>query len=234
MLSLVNMIQVNHVHKTYPSQIFALSDITFEISEGEFVYIAGPNGSGKTTLLRILFGTERPASGEVFVNGIDITEKGFHKIYSLRRTIGIIFQDFKLLKNRTVSENIRFALEVTGHLRKEAESRVSEILSWIGLQGREGDLVVTLSAGDQQRVAIARALINDPPILLADEPTGDLDAQMTNDIMGIFNSLHLKGTTIVFATHNIDLIKRYPYRTIILLDGKRVDVKKEEGVKVRG
>jgi cell division transport system ATP-binding protein len=226
------MIQMNHVHKTYPSQIFALSDISFEISEGEFVYIAGPNGSGKTTLLRILFGAEKPTSGEVIVNGMDIAEKGFHKIYSLRRRIGIIFQDFKLLKDRTVSENVRFALEVTGHPRKEAENRVSELLSWIGLQGKEGDSVVTLSAGEQQRVAIARALINDPSILLADEPTGDLDAQMTHDIMGIFNSLHLKGTTILFATHNIDLIKRYPYRTIILLNGKRVDVKKDEWVKV--
>jgi cell division transport system ATP-binding protein len=228
------MIQMNHVHKTYPSQKFALSDITLEISEGEFVYIAGPNGSGKTTLLRILFGAEKPTSGEVFVNGIDITEKGFHKIHSLRKMIGIIFEDFKLLKNRTVSENIRFALEVTGHPKKEAENRVSELLSWIGLQGKEGDLFVTLSAGEQQRVAIARALINDPPILLADEPTGDLDAKMTNDIMGIFKSLHLKGTTIVLATHNIDLIKRYPYRTIVLLNGKRVDGKKEEGMKSGG
>lgn len=228
------MIRMNHVHKTYPSQKFALSDITLEISEGEFVYIAGPNGSGKTTLLRILFGAERPTSGEVIVNGMDITGKNFHKVYSLRRTIGIVFQDFKLLKNRTVSENIRFALEVTGHPKEEAEKRVSEILSWIGLQGRDRDLIVALSAGEQQRVAIARSLINDPPILLADEPTGDLDAQMTKDIMGIFNSLHLKGTTIVFATHNVDLIKRYPYRTIILLDGKRVDGKKNEEVRVGG
>jgi len=228
------MIQMNHVYKTFPSQKFALSDITLEISEGEFVYVAGPNGSGKTTLLRILFGAEKPTSGEVIVNGMDLTEKNFHKVYSLRRTIGIVFQDFKLLKNRTVGENIRFALEVTGHPREEAENRVSEILPWIGLQGREGDLVVTLSAGEQQRVAIARALINDPPILLADEPTGDLDAQMTKDIMGIFNSLHRKGTTIVFATHNVDLIKRFPYRTIVLLDGKRVDGRRKEGVRAEG
>jgi cell division transport system ATP-binding protein len=220
------MIQMNHVYKIYPSQVFALSDITFKISAGEFVFIAGPNGSGKTTLLSILFGAEKPTRGDVVVNGMNLTEKGFNKIYSLRRIMGMIFQDFKLLRDRTVSENLLFALEVTGYSRKEAKRRVSEILSWIGLQGKEGDSVFTLSAGDQQRVAIARALINDPPLLLADEPTGNLDARMTVDVMGIFNSLHLKGTTIVFATHNIDLVKHYPYRAIFLLGGKRIDVEK--------
>jgi cell division transport system ATP-binding protein len=220
------MIEINHVYKIYPSQVSALSDITFKISAGEFVFIAGPNGSGKTTLLRILFGAEKPSRGDVIVNGMNITERGFDKIYSYRRMIGMIFQDFKLLRDRTVSENILFALEVTGHSRKEAKSRVSEILSWIGLQKKEKDSILTLSAGEQQRVAIARALINDPPLLLADEPTGNLDALMTTDVMGIFNSLHLTGTTILFATHNIDLIKQYPYRAIYLLSGKRVDVKK--------
>jgi len=222
------MIQMNHVYKTYPSQISALSDMTLEISLGEFVFVAGPNGSGKTTLLRILFGAEKPSSGEVIVNGMNITEKGFNKIYSLRRTMGIVFQDFKLLRDRTVSENILFALEVTGHSRKEAKNKVSEILSRVSLQEREKDSVLTLSAGEQQRVAIARALINDPPLILADEPTGNLDAQMSIDVMGIFTSLHLKGTTVVFATHDIDLIRRYPYRIIYLSSGKRVDVHRDE------
>jgi cell division transport system ATP-binding protein len=220
------MIQMSHVYKTYPSQISALSDMTLEISPGEFVFICGPNGSGKTTLLRILFGAEKPSSGEVIVNGMNITEKGFNKIYALRRTMGIVFQDIKLLRDRTVSENIFFALEVTGCFGKEAKYKVSEILTRVGLQEREKDSVFTLSAGEQQRVAIARALINDPPLLLADEPTGNLDARMTVDVMGIFNSLHLKGTTILFATHDIDLIKHYPYRAIFLLGGKRVDVEK--------
>jgi cell division transport system ATP-binding protein len=227
------MIQMNHVYKTYPSQISALSDMTLEISSGEFVFIAGPNGSGKTTLLRILFGAERPDSGEVIVNGMNITEKGFDKVYSLRRTMGIVFQDFKLLKDRTVSENILFALEVIGHSRKEAKEKVSEILSRVGLQEREKDSILTLSAGERQRVAIARALINDPPLLLADEPTGNLDAQMTDDVMGIFTGLHLKGATVVFATHDIDLIQRYPHRIISISGGKRVDAHKEEEVKKR-
>jgi len=225
------MIQMSHVYKTYPSQIFALYDMTLEISLGEFVFIAGPNGSGKTTLLRILFGAEKPSSGEVIVNGMNITEKGFNNVYSLRRTMGIIFQDFKLLRDRTVSENILFALEVTGHSRKEAKNKVSEILSQVGLQEREKNSVLTLSAGEQQRVAIARALINDPPLLLADEPTGDLDAQMASDVMGIFAGLHLKGTTVVFATHDIDLIQRYSYRIISISGGKRVDSQKDEEVK---
>lgn len=224
------MIQMDHVYKTYPSQISALSDMSLEISPGEFVFVAGPNGSGKTTLLRILFGAEKPSSGEVIVNGMNITEKGFNQVYSLRRTMGIVFQDFKLLRDRTVSENILFALEVTGHSRKEAKNKVSEILSRVGLQEREKDSVLTLSAGEQQRVAIARALINDPPLLLADEPTGNLDTQMAIDVMGIFTGLYLKGTTVVFATHDIDLIQRYPYRIIYLSGGKRVDVHRDEEV----
>jgi len=225
------MIQMSHVYKTYPSQISALYDMTLEISPGEFVFIAGPNGSGKTTLLRILFGAEKPSSGEVIVNGMNITEKGFNNVPSLRRTMGIIFQDFKLLRDRTVSENILFALEVTGHSRKEAKNKVSEILSQVGLQEREKNSVLTLSAGEQQRVAIARALINDPTLLLADEPTGNLDDQMAIDVMGIFTNLHLKGTTVVFATHDTDLIQRYSYRIISIAGGKKVDIPKDEEVK---
>jgi len=220
------MIQMEHVYKTYASQISALSDMSLEISTGEFVFIVGPNGSGKTTLLRILIAAVKPSSGEVIVNGMNITEKGFNKIYSLRRTMGVVFRDFKLLRDRTVRENILFALEVTGHSGREAKNKVSEILSRVGLQERERDSVLTLSAGEQQRVAIARALINDPPLLLADEPTGNLDAQTTFEVMRIFTDLHLKGTTVVFTTHAIDLIQRYPYRIIYLLGGKRVDPQK--------
>ncbi len=217
------MIEMSHVYKTFPSQISALSDITLRISQGEFVFIAGPNGSGKTTLLRILFGAEKPSSGEVIVNGTNITGRGFGQVYSLRRKMGIVFQDFKLLRDRTVGENILLALEVTGHSQRESKNRISEILRRVDLQDREYDSVVTLSAGEQQRVAIARALINDPPLLLADEPTGNLDVQMAIDVMGIFSGLHLKGTTVVLATHDLDFIGRYPYRVIHLSDGKTVD-----------
>jgi len=217
------MIQMIHVSKTYPSQITALSDINLKISPGEFTYIAGPSGSGKSTLLRILFIAERPSSGEVIVNGFRITQRGFKKMDQLRRTMGIVSQDFKLLKDRTVGENIAFALEVTEYSQKEIQKRVLEILKWVGLLGRERDSVLTLSAGEKQRVTIARAVVNNPPLILADEPTGNLDDQMTNDVMRLFTALHRQGTTIVFATQSKDLIHRYPYPAIQLQHGKRID-----------
>ena len=217
------MIEMIHIYKTYPSQIEALSDISLKILPGEFTFIAGPSGSGKTTLLRILFCAERPTSGEVIINDIPIALRGFNRIYQLRRRMGIVFQDFKLLKGRTVGENIAFALEATGHSSKEVKKRVAEILNWVGLQERGKDPILTLSAGEQQRVAIARALVNDPPLLLADEPTGNLDDQMTRDVMQIFTALHHRGTTVVVATQDRDLIQRYPHKVISIFKGKRVD-----------
>ena len=228
------MIEMHHVFKTYPSQISALSDITLEILPGEFAFIVGPSGSGKSTLLRILFCAERPTSGEVVVHGIHITQPDFKKIYQLRRTMGIVSQDFKLLRDKTVNENVAFALEITGHIREEAKSKASEILRRVGLEEREGDSILALSAGEQQRVAIARTLVNSPPLLLADEPTGNLDARMTLDVMEIFTDLHQKGTTIVFATQFTGLIKRYSYRAIRLLDGRKADSHKVEEVKATG
>jgi cell division transport system ATP-binding protein len=224
------MIQMSHVYKTYPSQVCALSDMSLEISPGEFVFVVGPNGSGKTTLLRILFGAEKPDSGEVTVNGMNITQKGF-KVHSLRRTIGIICQDFKLLNGRTVCENILFALEVTGHSRREAKYRASEILRWVGLEERERDSIRTLSAGEKQRMAIARALINDPCLLLADEPTGNLDVRVTSDVMGMFTILHSRGATVLFATRDTHLVEHYPHRTVYILNGKRVEVPGDEEVR---
>lgn len=228
MLVLFNMIQMSHVFKTYPSQIAALSDITLEISPGDFTFIAGPSGSGKTTLLRILFCAERPTGGEVIVNGIRITQPGFRKVHQLRRTMGMVFQDFKLLRDRTVWENITFALEVTGHPQKKIKGKALEILGRAGLEGREKDSVLALSAGERQRVAIARALVNDPPLVLADEPTGNLDAQMTEEVMQIFTELHQRGTTVVVATHNTDLIQRYSYRVINLSEGRTGEVRTDE------
>jgi cell division transport system ATP-binding protein len=217
------MIQMIHVYKTYPSQIAALHDINLEIFPGQFTFIAGPSGSGKTTLLHILFCSERPTSGQVIVNGIDTTQKGFRKIYQLRRKIGMVFQDFKLLRDRTVGENIAFALEVTGYPQREIQNRVLEIVTWVGLLGRERDRVLTLSAGEKQRVAIGRAVVNHPALILADEPTGNLDDQMASDVMKLFTALHLQGTTVVFATQDKDLIQQYPYPVIQILKGRRID-----------
>jgi cell division transport system ATP-binding protein len=217
------MIRMSHVHKTYPTQIAALTDINLEIPPGQFVFLMGPSGSGKTTLLHILFCSERPTSGQVIVNGMEITRKDFKKIYLLRRRIGMVFQDYKLLKDRTVGENIAFALEVTDHPPAEIKKRVLEIVKWVGLLGRERDSVLTLSAGEKQQVAIARAVINNPPLLLADEPTGNLDEEMTQGVMKLFIALHRQGTTIVFATQNGDLVQRYSYPVIRLQKGKRMD-----------
>ena len=226
------VIEMYDVSKTYPSQISALSDISLEILAGEFTFIAGPSGSGKSTLLRILCCAERPTSGEVVVYGMHITEPGFKKLYQLRRTMGIVSQDFKLLRDRTVNENVAFALEVTGHTRKEAKRKASDMLSHVGLEEREEDPILALSAGEQQRVAIARALVNSPPLILADEPTGNLDAKMTLDIMGTFTDLHQKGTTIVFATQFTGLVKRYSYRVIQILNGQILNGKKVDITKV--
>ena len=214
------MIEMVDVSKTYPSQISALSDISLEILSGDFAFIVGPSGSGKSTLLRILCCSERPTSGEVVVCGMHITSPGFRRLYQLRRMMGIVSQDFKLLRDRTVNENVAFALEVTGHTRKEAKSKASDMLSRVGLEEREKDPLLALSAGEQQRVAIARALVNSPPLVLADEPTGNLDAKMTLEIMGTFTDLHQKGTTIVFATQYTGLVKRYSYRVIQILGGR--------------
>jgi cell division transport system ATP-binding protein len=230
------IIEMVDVSKTYPSQISALSDITLEILPGEFTFIAGPSGSGKSTLLRILCYAEKPTRGEVVVCGMHLTAPGFRKLYQLRRTMGIVSQDFKLLRDRTVNQNVAFALEVTGHTRKESKLKASDMLSRVGLEEREQDPILALSAGEQQRVAIARALVNSPPLILADEPTGNLDAKMTLDIMGTFTDLHQKGTTIVFATQFTGLVKRYAYRVIRILNGqilneKKVDITQIPGVK---
>jgi cell division transport system ATP-binding protein len=217
------MIQMVHVYKTYPSQIAALTDISLEIFPGQFTFVTGPSGSGKTTLLHILFCSERPTSGQVIVNGIDVTQKGFKKVHQLRRTTGMVFQDFRLLRDRTVGENIAFAQEVTGYPQAEIQRRVLEILKWAGLLGREGDSVLTLSAGEKQRVAIARAVVNNPSLILADEPTGNLDDQMAHDVMKLFMALHRQGTTVIFATQSRDLIQRYPYPVVQLLKGRRIE-----------
>jgi len=230
------MIEMVHVFKTYPSQISALSDITLEISSGEFTFVSGPSGSGKSTLLRIVCCAEKPTGGEVVVDGVQITQPGFNKIHPLRRKMGIVSQDFKLLRDRTANENVAFALEVTGHTRKEAKSKASDILKRVGLEEREEDPILSLSAGEQQRVAIARAIVNSPSLILADEPTGNLDVKTTLDVMGIFSDLNRQGTTIVFATQFTGLVKRFPYRVIHILNGqvsngKKVDTNEVQEVK---
>jgi cell division transport system ATP-binding protein len=215
------MIQMTHIFKTYPNQITALSDVSLEIADGEFVFLTGHGGSGKTTLLRVVSGAEKVTSGEVIVNGMEITRKGFEKIDRLRRTMGIVFQHFRLLRDRTVHENVAFALEVTGHGVRESRLRTSELLDQVGLSNRERASVLALSASEQQRVAVARALVNDPPLLVADEPMGNLDERGSREIMQILSDFHKKGRTVVLATYDAAFARTYPsYRVIPLQDGR--------------
>ncbi len=232
-VSLDLMIQLFSVSKTYPSQITALSDFYLEVLAGEFVFIAGPSGSGKSTLLRILFGAERPTRGEVIVNGIRLSQPHYKK-YQLRKTMGIISSDFRLLKDRNVRENVAFALEVLGYPARTIREKVSERLNQLELRERAEDSILSLSAGEQQRVAIARAVVRDPALILADDPTHLLDDEMTEKVMALFAELYQKGTTIVLATQDANLIQRHPYRVVTLQAGRSGDGEDREGVIAEG
>ena len=217
------MIQFYHVSKIYSGNIQALNDLTLQVNRGEFVFLTGPSGAGKTTLLKLIYCEESPTQGEILVNGINISRIKPSQIPYLRRNIGIVFQDFKLLKDLTVFQNVAFALEVTGIRGKELKRRTWKTLRMVGLLDKMDETPLKLSGGEQQRVAIARALVNNPPILLADEPTGNLDPEITLDIINLMNNLNASGTTIVVATHNTDLVRKYSKMVIRLIKGKIID-----------
>ncbi|MAA79889.1 MAG: cell division ATP-binding protein FtsE [Deltaproteobacteria bacterium] len=207
------MIRLYNVSKNYGS-IYALRDINLRVSKGEFCYITGPSGAGKTTLLKLLYGAIRPSEGKLLVGTHDVSKMKGKTLHLLRRNIGIVFQDFKLIPRRTVADNIGLALEVLGVPRNVIRKRVSAVLSIVGLQGREDVYPQFLSGGEQQRVAVARAIINDPSILLADEPTGNLDGVMAMEVMEILQAINLRGTTVLVATHDAALMQRFPYRKL--------------------
>jgi len=213
------MIKLFHLYKNFGSNV-ALSDINLRIREGEFVFLTGPSGAGKTTLLRLIFGTERPTSGHILIDSINLNRIRRPKLDLLRRRIGFIFQDFKLLPTKTVFENVSLALEVTGVRSTFVRKKTHQTLRLIGLAEKEKVYPLSLSGGEQQRVAIARAIVKDPLILLADEPTGNLDPELTEDIMILFRSIHMKGTTVVVATHSQNLLEDTAQRTIFLKRGK--------------
>lgn len=207
------MIRLYNVSKNYGS-IYALRDINLRVNKGEFCYITGPSGAGKTTLLKLLYGAIRPSEGKLLVGTHDVSKMKGKTLHLLRRNIGIVFQDFKLIPRRTVADNIGLALEVLGVPRNVIRKRVSAVLSIVGLQGREDVYPQFLSGGEQQRVAVARAIINDPSILLADEPTGNLDGVMAMEVMEILQAINLRGTTVLVATHDAALMQRFPYRKL--------------------
>ena len=215
------MIQLFHVSKAFGTD-YALKEISLRIRKGEFVFITGPSGAGKTTLLRLMFGAEQPTEGQILINGINLNRISSSKLDLLRRRLGFVFQDFKLLKRKTVLQNVALALEVKGARIALTRRKTRQILRAVGLTVKEQAFPLQLSGGEQQRVAIARAIINDPLILLADEPTGNLDPDITRDIMILFRSINLRGTTVVIATHNRELLRNTEQRIIMLEKGRIV------------
>jgi cell division transport system ATP-binding protein len=213
-------VAIYHVSKSYSPGSFALRDVSLQLRKGEFVFLTGPSGAGKTTLLRLLFAAERPSEGQIVVLGRNSARLGPRAIPLLRRRIGVVFQDFKLLPRRTIEENVALALEVVGTPRREVRARVFSVLKQVGLQHRRHHHPLSLSGGEQQRVAIARALVNEPEILLADEPTGNLDPDLTVEVMDLIASAATRGTTVVVATHEHALVARYGKRSVHLEAGR--------------
>ena len=216
------MIQLFHVHKEYPGDGAALSDVTLEVDKGEFVFLTGPSGAGKSTLLRLLFCAEPATSGQLLLFGKNLAKIRPAAVPAVRRNIGFVFQDFKLLPGRTVAENVALPLEVRAVPEKEIRRKVKMLLRSVGLEHRASKFPPALSGGEQQRVAVARALAPDPALLLADEPTGNLDADRTLEVMDLLNAANARGTTVVVATHDRSLLERYKKRVIALDRGRVV------------
>lgn len=210
------MIEFFHVVKDYAADTRAIDDVSLKIDKGEFVFLTGPSGAGKTTLLKLIFAAERPTRGQILVMGRNVASLPARKIPELRRRIGVVFQDFRLLKKRSVYDNVAFAMQVTGFDRRTIKKRVPALLRMVGLAHKLHTEVQKLSGGEQQRVAIARAIALDPTILLADEPTGNLDSERTAEILDLFTAIHARGTTIVFATHDPLILERHHFRRIHL------------------
>jgi cell division transport system ATP-binding protein len=217
-----------HVSKKYEKDWKALQDVHFRLDRGEFVFLTGPSGAGKTTILKLIYMDERPDIGEVLISfnkdlAYRSTETSLSKIQLLRRRLGIVFQDFKLLPDRSVYENVAFALRVAGYSRQRIKPRVYEVLTLTGISHKAKNLPHQLSGGEQQRVSIARAMANEPYIILADEPTGNLDPQTSHEIVKIFQNINASGTAVLMATHDYGLINSLPYRRLQLNRGALVN-----------
>ena len=213
------MIQFTNVVKTYQQGNNALNGATMQIEDGEFVFLIGPSGSGKSTIIKMITGELKPTSGTVHVNGYSLERIRKREIPYLRRTVGVVFQDFRLIPNMTVYDNVAFAMRVVGAREREIRERVPYVLNLVGLSSKEHRHPGELSGGEQQRLAIARALINNPSTIIADEPTGNLDPQMSFEIMSLLQEINNLGTTMLVVTHAKDLVERFGKRTIVINDG---------------
>ncbi|WP_353893768.1 cell division ATP-binding protein FtsE [Proteinivorax hydrogeniformans] len=216
------MLIFQNVEIRYKSGNVAVSNINFKVDKGEFVYIVGPSGAGKSSLLKAVFKEVEPKKGEIFLFNRNITRLKRREIPHLRRQVGVVFQDFRLLEEKNVYDNIAFALRVIGASRKEIKTKVLDVLKIVGLEGKGKRYPNQISGGEQQRVALARALVNKPEIIVCDEPTGNLDPTTSDEIMDILNKINLRGTTIVMATHAKDIVDKYRNRVIAVQDGSIV------------
>lgn len=216
------IIQIFQVTKQFKHNSTALYDISLQIDNGEFVFLTGPSGAGKTTLLKLIFLEEKPSCGQIIVLKRNLSRINESNLHQLRRQVGVVFQDFRLLKNRTIFQNIDFVLRLYGYSKKVRQAKVWHALKMVGLEKKIDAYPLELSGGEQQRIAIARAFVNTPPLILADEPTGNLDKEREEEIMGLFNRINLKGTTLIVATHNMSIINRMKKRVICLNKGRLV------------
>lgn len=220
------MIEFKNVTKCYENNCVALDDLSLTIPDGEFVFIVGPSGSGKSTFLKLLTKEEEPTSGNVVINGINLSKMKKRKIPYLRRTMGIVFQDFRVIEKMTVFENVAFAMHVVGAKGRDIRKRVPYVLSLVDLSDKARRKVSELSGGEKQRVGLARALVNNPDMIIADEPTGNIDPSMSYEIVDLLSQINKCGTTVVMVTHDISIVKRFNFRVVEISDGKiKKDIK---------
>ena len=218
------MIEAQHISKMYSRGVYALRDLSLRVDKGDFVFLTGPSGAGKSTLLRLLLRQDVPSEGQLVVGGRNLSTLTANQVQAYRRQLGFVFQDFKLLPAKTVLENVAFVPRALGMPMTQQQRRTFQVLKWVGLQHRMNAFPLELSGGEQQRIAIARALVNDPIVILADEPTGNLDPDLSLEIMNLFREINARGTTVIVATHDRELIRRVGRRALTLDHGRIVEV----------
>ena len=218
----MDLIRISNVQKTYKTGTVALYDVDLTISKGDFVFVIGASGSGKSTLIKMLYREEKPDRGSIIIGGINVAKLKNRKVYILRRKLGVVFQDFKLLPKLTVYENVAFAMEVFNYDKRKIHNRVMEVLDLVGLKNKVRQYPDQLSGGEQQRVVIARAIVNNPKLLICDEPTGNLDPDTSMGIMKVLDDINKMGTTIIMTTHNRDIVNAMHKRVVVLHEGKIV------------